>query len=160
MLPLPLRAVFGTSALRGVCVLDLQTRLAGAGRTCRRAGDPIARAGSRRHAWPGYQWALWSPPSSGWSPGSFSIYASTFGNRQDLRVFAGIGAAVLALHYHHVRDLLGAEINAESEQQTIEDTTKGEEEPLGERGERCKAIRFRAGIPRRRSRNADMVVRP
>jgi membrane protein len=30
--------------------------------------------------------------------------------------------------------LLGAEINAESEQQTIEDTTKGPEEPLGERG--------------------------
>ena len=30
--------------------------------------------------------------------------------------------------------LLGAEINAESEQQTIKDTTKGEEKPLGERG--------------------------
>jgi membrane protein len=30
--------------------------------------------------------------------------------------------------------LLGAEINAESEQQTIADTTKGPEEPLGERG--------------------------
>jgi membrane protein len=30
--------------------------------------------------------------------------------------------------------LLGAEINAEAEQQTIEDTTKGPEEPLGERG--------------------------
>ena len=30
--------------------------------------------------------------------------------------------------------LLGAPINAESEQQTIADTTKGPEEPLGERG--------------------------
>jgi membrane protein len=30
--------------------------------------------------------------------------------------------------------LLGAEINAEAEQQTIADTTKGQEEPLGERG--------------------------
>jgi membrane protein len=30
--------------------------------------------------------------------------------------------------------LLGAEINAESEQQTVQDTTKGEEKPLGDRG--------------------------
>ena len=30
--------------------------------------------------------------------------------------------------------LLGAEINAEAEQQTVADTTKGPEEPLGERG--------------------------
>jgi len=30
--------------------------------------------------------------------------------------------------------LLGAEINAEAEGQTVEDTTKGPEEPLGERG--------------------------
>ena len=30
--------------------------------------------------------------------------------------------------------LLGAEINAESEQQTVADTTKGPSEPLGERG--------------------------
>ena len=30
--------------------------------------------------------------------------------------------------------LLGAEINAESEQQTVADTTKGEAQPLGERG--------------------------
>jgi membrane protein len=29
--------------------------------------------------------------------------------------------------------LLGAEINAESEQQTVRDTTKGPEAPLGER---------------------------
>jgi membrane protein len=30
--------------------------------------------------------------------------------------------------------LLGAEINAETEQQTVVDTTKGPPEPLGERG--------------------------
>jgi membrane protein len=30
--------------------------------------------------------------------------------------------------------LLGAEINAESEQQTAKDTTTGPEQPLGERG--------------------------
>ncbi len=29
--------------------------------------------------------------------------------------------------------LLGAEINAESEQQTLRDTTKGPEQPIGER---------------------------
>ena len=42
--------------------------------------------------------------------------------------------------------LLGAEINAESEQQTVEDTTRGEEEPLGERGA-VKADSIPSGDP-------------
>ena len=41
-------------------------------------------------------------------------------------------AAVLALD-HRVRVLLGAEINAETEQQTVKDTTKGPEQPIGQR---------------------------
>jgi membrane protein len=42
--------------------------------------------------------------------------------------------------------LLGAEINAESEHQTVEDTTRGEEEPLGERGA-VKADSIPSGDP-------------
>jgi membrane protein len=42
--------------------------------------------------------------------------------------------------------LLGAEINAESEQQTAADTTKGQAEPLGERGA-VKADSIPSGDP-------------
>jgi membrane protein len=65
----------------------------------------------------------------------FSIYTSTFGNyAKTYGVFAGIVVLLLWLWLTMYAILLGAEINAESEQQTIADTTKGEEEPLGERG--------------------------
>ena len=64
----------------------------------------------------------------------FSIYTSTFGNyAKTYGVFAGIVVLLLWLWLTMYAILLGAEINAESEQQTIADTTKGEEEPLGER---------------------------
>ena len=55
-------------------------------------------------------------------------YAKTYG------VFAGIVVLLFWLWITMYAILLGAEINAESEQQTIADTTKGPEEPLGERG--------------------------
>ncbi len=65
----------------------------------------------------------------------FSIYASTFGNyAKTYGVFAGIVVLLFWLWITMYAILLGAEINAESEQQTIADTTKGPEEPLGERG--------------------------
>jgi membrane protein len=65
----------------------------------------------------------------------FSIYTSTFGNyAKTYGVFAGVVVLLLWLWLTMYAILLGAEINAESEQQTIADTTKGEEEPLGERG--------------------------
>jgi membrane protein len=65
----------------------------------------------------------------------FSIYASTFGNyAKTYGVFAGIVVLLFWLWITMYAVLLGAEINAEAEQQTIEDTTKGEEEPLGKRG--------------------------
>ena len=53
--------------------------------------------------------------------------------------------------------LLGAEINAESEEQTIADTTKGAEKPLGERGA-VKADSVPVGIPKHHSTSADMAV--
>jgi membrane protein len=65
----------------------------------------------------------------------FSIYTSTFGNyAKTYGVFAGIVVLLFWLWLTMYAILLGAEINAESEQQTITDTTRGREEPLGERG--------------------------
>jgi membrane protein len=65
----------------------------------------------------------------------FSIYTATFGNyAKTYGVFAGIVVLLFWLWLTMYAILLGAEINAESEQQTIADTTKGEEQPLGERG--------------------------
>jgi len=65
----------------------------------------------------------------------FSIYSSTFGNyAKTYGVFAGIVVLLFWLWLSAYAILLGAEINAEAEQQTVADTTKGPEEPLGERG--------------------------
>jgi membrane protein len=65
----------------------------------------------------------------------FSIYTATFGNyAKTYGVFAGIVVLLFWLWLTMYAILLGAEINAEAEQQTIADTTKGEEQPLGERG--------------------------
>jgi membrane protein len=65
----------------------------------------------------------------------FSIYTSTIGNyAKTYGAFAGIVILLFWLWLTSYAILLGAEINAESEQQTIADTTKGPAEPLGERG--------------------------
>jgi membrane protein len=65
----------------------------------------------------------------------FSFYSSTFGNyAKTYGVFAGIVVLLFWLWITAYAILLGAEINAESEQQTVADTTKGKAQPLGERG--------------------------
>ena len=65
----------------------------------------------------------------------FSFYTSTFGNyAKTYGTLAGIVILLLWLWLTAYAILLGAEINAESEQQTVADTTKGPSEPLGERG--------------------------
>jgi membrane protein len=65
----------------------------------------------------------------------FSIYTTTFGNyAKTYGTFAGIVILLFWLWLTSYAILLGAEINAETEQQTIVDTTKGPPEPLGERG--------------------------
>jgi membrane protein len=77
----------------------------------------------------------------------FSIYASTFGNyAKTYGVFAGIVILLFWLWLTMYAILLGAEINAESEQQTAADTTKGQAEPLGERGA-VKADSIPSGDP-------------
>ena len=65
----------------------------------------------------------------------FSLYVSTFGNyAKTYGVFAGIIVMLMWLWLTAYAILLGAEINAESEQQTAADTTTGADEPLGQRG--------------------------
>jgi membrane protein len=64
----------------------------------------------------------------------FSVYVSNFGSyAKTYGALAGIVILLLWLFITAYAILLGAEINAESEQQTVADTTKGEPQPLGER---------------------------
>lgn len=64
----------------------------------------------------------------------FSVYVATFGNyAKTYGVFAGIIVLLFWLWITSYAILLGAEINAEAEQQTASDTTQGPPEPLGER---------------------------
>jgi membrane protein len=65
----------------------------------------------------------------------FSLYVDTFGNYA--KTYGSVAGAVVLLLWIWLTTyavLLGAEINAESEEQTIRDTTTGPEEPLGQRG--------------------------
>ncbi|HEX8511349.1 MAG TPA: YihY/virulence factor BrkB family protein [Propionibacteriaceae bacterium] len=76
----------------------------------------------------------------------FSLYVSNFGNNSYTKTygaFAGVVILLLWLWITCYAILLGAEINAESEEQTVEDTTKGPPEPLGERG----AVKADSGPP-------------
>jgi len=59
---------------------------------------------------------------------NFSSYGKTYG------ALAGVVVLMLWLWISAYAVLLGAEINAESEQQTIRDTTTGPRRPLGQRG--------------------------
>jgi membrane protein len=147
VLPALLKAVFGTSALRWafqilswlILVVLVIVALA-----------VIYRLGPDRDA-PKMRWVsvgaivatvIWLVASIG-----FSIYSSTFGNyAKTYGVFAGIVVLLFWLWLTSYAILLGAEINAESEQQTIADTTKGEEQPLGERGA-VKADSIPSGDP-------------
>jgi membrane protein len=72
-----------------------------------------------------------------WVVGSigFSVYVDNFGSYgRTYGSLAGVVVLLLWLWLAAYATLLGAEINAEMEQQTIKDTTKGEPRPLGRRG--------------------------
>ena len=65
----------------------------------------------------------------------FSLYVQTFGNYA--KTYGSLAAVVVLMLWLWLTAyaiLLGAEINAESEQQTIRDSTTGEPQPLGQRG--------------------------
>lgn len=64
----------------------------------------------------------------------FSIYVETFGHyAKTYGSLSAVAVLMLWLWLSAYAVLLGAEINAESEEQTIRDTTRGEPEPLGQR---------------------------
>lgn len=73
---------------------------------------------------------IWLVASLGFSiyVDNFSSYSETYG------ALAGVVVLLLWLWITNLVVLLGAEINAEAEQQTIRDTTTGPARPLGERG--------------------------
>lgn len=74
--------------------------------------------------------ALWLAASA-----LFSLYVSTVGSyTKTYGALAGIVILLLWLWITSYAILLGAEINAESEEQTAKDTTRGPEKPLGTRG--------------------------
>jgi membrane protein len=87
--------------------------------------------------------AKWSWASPGaltaslfWVIGSalFSIYVSRFGDYD--KTYGSLGAVVVFLLWLYLSAyviLLGAELNAEMERQTLKDTTQGKPKPLGER---------------------------
>ncbi|HEU4946785.1 MAG TPA: YihY/virulence factor BrkB family protein [Kribbella sp.] len=65
----------------------------------------------------------------------FSVYVATFGNyAKTYGSLAAVVVLMLWLWLSAYAVLLGAEINAESEGQTIRDTTRGAPQPLGRRG--------------------------
>lgn len=91
-----------------------------------------------------------------WVLGSvaFSLYVNNFGSyNATYGALAGVVVLMLWLYLTAYIVLLGAEINAESERQTLRDTTRGEPEPMGRR--RARAADTVAGRPGRdRDRSA------
>jgi membrane protein len=86
------------------------------------------------------QWKWVSPgtllATSLWIAGSalFSLYVSAFGSYD--KTYGSLGAVVVFLMWLYLSAyviLLGAELNSEIERQTLADTTKGPERPLGQR---------------------------
>jgi len=72
-----------------------------------------------------------------WLAGSalFSLYTSRFASYNE--TYGALGAVVITMLWLQLTALailLGAELNAELEHQTVQDTTTGPERPLGRRG--------------------------
>lgn len=98
----------------------------------------VYRFAPSRHA-PRFRWVsigafvatvMWLLASFG-----FSVYVDTFGNyAKTYGSLAGVVVLLLWLWISVYAVLLGAELNAESEEQTARDTTVGPEQPIGRRG--------------------------
>ena len=88
---------------------------------------------------PKWQWLTWGAVLAMviWLSGSvlFSLYVSHFGSYN--KTYGTLGVVVILMMWLLLSAfsvLLGAEINAEIEHQTAEDTTTGEPKPKGQRG--------------------------
>lgn len=90
---------------------------------------------------PKWRWVTWGSVAAGaiWLLGSigFSIYVANFGNYNE--AYGSVGAVVVLLLWLNLTAyaiLLGAELNAEMEHQTAEDSTDAPEKPMGQRNAR------------------------
>ena len=73
---------------------------------------------------------MWLMASAG-----FSLYVANFANYD--KFYGSLGAVIVLMFWLYITFyivLLGAEINAELELQTAQDTTDGKEKPIGQRG--------------------------
>jgi membrane protein len=98
----------------------------------------IYRFGPSREA-PRWKWITWGSAAATilWLAASalFSWYAANFGTFNE--TYGSLGAAIgfmTWLWISAIAILLGAELNAEMEHQTVRDTTTGKPKPLGSRG--------------------------
>ena len=86
-----------------------------------------------------WRWVSWGAATATllWlvASGAFSLYVSKFASYD--KTYGPLGSVVIFLMWLYLSAfvvLLGAEMNSEMERQTLKDTTKGGEKPLGERG--------------------------
>ena len=98
----------------------------------------LYRFAPSRHE-PRWRWVSWGAVLATimWLIGSalFSWYVSNFGSYNE--TYGSIGAVAVLMMWFWLSALivlLGAELNAEMEHQTERDTTRGGEQPMGERG--------------------------
>jgi membrane protein len=86
-----------------------------------------------------WRWVTWGSVVAAtlWVTGSllFAFYLRTFGSYAQM--YGALGGVVVLLMWFYLSSffvVLGAEINAEMERQTKQDTTEGAEVPMGQRG--------------------------
>ena len=86
-----------------------------------------------------WRWVTWGSVVAAtlWVTGSllFAFYLRTFGSYE--KMYGALGGVVVLLMWFYLSSffvVLGAEINAEMERQTKQDTTEGAEVPMGQRG--------------------------
>lgn len=90
---------------------------------------------------PQWRWVSWGAGLATllWIIGSalFSYYVANFGSYNE--TYGSVGAVVILLMWFYLSAfiiLIGAELNAEMEHQTAQDSTAGPDRPLGQRGAR------------------------